>query len=321
MIAGPEGTPFSDGVFQLTLQIPSGYPAAAPTAAFRTKIFHPNVDEKTGAVCVDTLKRDWTPETKLRDVLVVIGCLLVSPNPASALNAEAGRLCESDYTAYEKRAATWVKIHARIPVHLKGAVIEARRRGEEKGEAEVEGNVNTLRRGRGKRRLFGAPEDVENDGRESKRRSRSGSSHAIRGIAPLATAPENALGITDVEPAAQAIVEETMPGTPRLSQGPSTQVRTLQKTPKQLSQQAALMSQYEYPTFTTLNTTFDVAPDRHTGTTAMQWDAAPYANDFDTPRRRAERQDSETSRMMAAGGNIWRYNTGTFGVRTGLFRL
>ncbi|KAF2094703.1 UBC-like protein, partial [Rhizodiscina lignyota] len=122
LLAGPEGTPFSSGVFTLTLSIPPTYPSAPPTATFKTKIFHPNVDPGTGSVCVDTLKRDWKSDLRLRDILVVISCLLISPNPASALNAEAGRLCEGDFAAFEKRARTLVNIHARCSRDLASAV-------------------------------------------------------------------------------------------------------------------------------------------------------------------------------------------------------
>ena len=34
---------------------------SAPAGFFLTKIFHPNV-AKNGAICVNTLKKDWKPE-------------------------------------------------------------------------------------------------------------------------------------------------------------------------------------------------------------------------------------------------------------------
>jgi len=51
--------------------MPEDYPKSPPKASFRTRIWHPNVEESTGAVCVDTLKRDWEPKLTLRDVLIV----------------------------------------------------------------------------------------------------------------------------------------------------------------------------------------------------------------------------------------------------------
>ena len=43
----------------------SEYPSAPPKGYFLTKIFHPNVS-LGGDICVNTLKRDWTPDTTLR---------------------------------------------------------------------------------------------------------------------------------------------------------------------------------------------------------------------------------------------------------------
>jgi ubiquitin-protein ligase len=127
-LAGPDNTPYAQGVFHLELRMESTYPLAPPTAFFRTKIFHPNVDPISGAVCVDTLKRDWKSELTLRDVLVTISCLLVCPNPASALNAEAGHLMDDDFPEFEQRAAMWSQIHASVAPDLASAVEEAKRR-------------------------------------------------------------------------------------------------------------------------------------------------------------------------------------------------
>lgn len=71
LLTGPQGTPYSQGVWKLGLRIPEDYPKSPPKACFRTRIWHPNVEENTGSVCVDTLKKDWEPKLTLRDVLIV----------------------------------------------------------------------------------------------------------------------------------------------------------------------------------------------------------------------------------------------------------
>eukprot|EP01147_Barroeca_monosierra_P008561 gene8561-1000_t len=86
-----ESTPYEGGVFRVRLSLPADFPAAPPRGHFLTKIFHPNVAE-SGDICVNTLKRDWTPDHTLEHVFTIIKCLLIHPNPASALNEEAGRL-------------------------------------------------------------------------------------------------------------------------------------------------------------------------------------------------------------------------------------
>lgn len=77
LITGPTGTPYSQGLWKLSLKIPESYPKAPPKANFRNQIYHPNVEENTGTVCLDTLKKDWQPKLTLRDILVVGSPLLL----------------------------------------------------------------------------------------------------------------------------------------------------------------------------------------------------------------------------------------------------
>lgn len=91
---------------------------------FTTKIFHPNVST-SGEICVNVLKKDWSADTGLRHVLMVIRCLLIQPFPDSALNEEAGRLLLEDYKEYSKHAALMTSIHAKrhapMPLTTSGA--------------------------------------------------------------------------------------------------------------------------------------------------------------------------------------------------------
>jgi ubiquitin-conjugating enzyme E2 S len=127
-LVGPTETPFESGVFHISLRIPSTYPQEPPKANFATKIFHPNVDDRTGDVCVDTLKRDWNPKLTLHDVLVTIRCLLVYPNPTSSLNEAAGKLLLEDYDGFARHARLMAEVHAAVPDELKELVEETRSR-------------------------------------------------------------------------------------------------------------------------------------------------------------------------------------------------
>ncbi len=49
----PDGTPFEDGVFKLTLQFTEEYPNRAPKVKFVTRVFHPN------GVVVEILGEQW----------------------------------------------------------------------------------------------------------------------------------------------------------------------------------------------------------------------------------------------------------------------
>ena len=67
-----EETPFQDGLFHLQFQFTSEYPATPPNANFMTKIFHPNIAPRTGEVCVNTLKRDWSSKVTITEILMVL---------------------------------------------------------------------------------------------------------------------------------------------------------------------------------------------------------------------------------------------------------
>lgn len=112
VIEGPADTPYFGGKFRVKLSIGKDFPAAPPKGFFLTKIFHPNVSSK-GEICVNTLKKDWKSDLGLKHILLTIKCLLIVPNPESALNEEAGKLLLERYDDYCARAKLYTEIHAK----------------------------------------------------------------------------------------------------------------------------------------------------------------------------------------------------------------
>lgn len=112
VIEGPADTPYFGGKFKVKLSIGKDFPAAPPKGFFLTKIFHPNVSSK-GEICVNTLKKDWKSDLGLKHILLTIKCLLIVPNPESALNEEAGKLLLERYDDYCARAKLYTEIHAK----------------------------------------------------------------------------------------------------------------------------------------------------------------------------------------------------------------
>ena len=108
------------------------FPASPPRGFFLTKIYHPNVDMSTGAICVNTLKKDWTAETTFSHVLSVIRCLLIVPFPESSLNDEAGKLFMESYDEYSKRAHLMADVHGRPASSVEAD--EKRRKTDNKGD-------------------------------------------------------------------------------------------------------------------------------------------------------------------------------------------
>ena len=130
VIDGPPGTPYHGGQFKVKLALSKDYPASPPKGEivrhkfiseilsnslgfFLTKIFHPNVGP-SGEICVNTLKKDWKPDLGIKHILLTIKCLLIVPNPESALNEEAGKLLLEQYDTYFSRAKLYTEVHASI---------------------------------------------------------------------------------------------------------------------------------------------------------------------------------------------------------------
>lgn len=102
---------------------------------------------------MDTLKREWNEKLTLRDVCVVIRCLLVEPNPTSSLNEEAGRMMAEDWSAWERRARLWTKVHAGIPGEMEDIVREVRKRDAGEDEEDKEGVKEKQKEIKGERRI------------------------------------------------------------------------------------------------------------------------------------------------------------------------
>jgi len=110
-IRGPDGTPYENGYFKVKLLLTKEFPTVAPKGLFVTKMFHPNV-AANGEICVNTLKKDWKSDLGIGHILLTIKCLLIAPNPDSALNEEAGKMLLEAYEDYAKRARLHTSIHA-----------------------------------------------------------------------------------------------------------------------------------------------------------------------------------------------------------------
>lgn len=59
-----ENAPYNKGAFRIEINFPAEYPFKPPKINFKTKIYHPNIDEK-GQVCLPIISAEnWKPATK-----------------------------------------------------------------------------------------------------------------------------------------------------------------------------------------------------------------------------------------------------------------
>ncbi|KAM7276622.1 hypothetical protein ACFE04_018488 [Oxalis oulophora] len=132
---GPKQSPYEGGVWKIRVELPDAYPYKSPSIGFINKIYHPNVDEMSGSVCLDVINQTWSPMFDLVNVFeVFLPQLLLYPNPSDPLNGEAAALMMRDRTAYELKVKEYCERYAK-PEHI-GSAPEENSSDEELSEAE-----------------------------------------------------------------------------------------------------------------------------------------------------------------------------------------
>lgn len=120
--SGQVDSPYALGVFVVDIACGEGYPMRPPTMKFATPIVHPNVDVRSGEICLDVLKQQWSPAWTLAAACTAVRELLVSPEPDSPLNIDAANLLRAgDMLGYESLVRLYVELYARPSVAHPGA--------------------------------------------------------------------------------------------------------------------------------------------------------------------------------------------------------
>jgi ubiquitin-conjugating enzyme E2 D/E len=112
-IMGPQDTPYSGGIFRLDISFPGNYPFKPPHITFKSRIYHPNINS-CGEICLDILKKEWSPALTISNVLLSICSLLNDPNPNDPLVPEIAEIYRTDRMKYSAIARNWTMRFAQV---------------------------------------------------------------------------------------------------------------------------------------------------------------------------------------------------------------
>ncbi|XP_063145166.1 ubiquitin/ISG15-conjugating enzyme E2 L6 [Candoia aspera] len=100
----PDNPPYNKGAFQIEISFPCEYPLKPPKITFKTKIYHPNVDEM-GQLCLPIISREnWQPSTKVDQVIEALIVLVNKPEINYPLRPDVAKEFKQDYEKFLLRA-------------------------------------------------------------------------------------------------------------------------------------------------------------------------------------------------------------------------
>lgn len=111
---GPSDTPYAGGTWKIRVELPDQYPIKSPSIGFLNKIYHPNIDETSGSVCLDVINQTWSPMFGLLNIFEnFLPHLLRYANPSDPLNTEASNLMTKDESKYTQTVKEYVARYAK----------------------------------------------------------------------------------------------------------------------------------------------------------------------------------------------------------------
>lgn len=137
---GPSGTPYAGGSWKLRVELPDQYPIKSPSIGFTNKIYHPNIDETSGSVCLDVINQTWSPMFGLLNIFEnFLPHLLRYGNPSDPLNTEASNLMTKNEAKYIETVKLYVQNYA-----LKKLTLEENENSEHERESDELSDVGSF---------------------------------------------------------------------------------------------------------------------------------------------------------------------------------
>uniref|UniRef100_A0A1L8DSR8 Ubiquitin-conjugating enzyme E2-18 kDa n=1 Tax=Nyssomyia neivai TaxID=330878 RepID=A0A1L8DSR8_9DIPT len=105
----PDNPPYNKGAFRIEINFPAEYPFKPPKISFKTRIYHPNIDEK-GQVCLPIISAEnWKPATKTDQVIQALIALVNDPEPEHPLRADLAGEYLNDRKKFMKNAEDFTR--------------------------------------------------------------------------------------------------------------------------------------------------------------------------------------------------------------------
>ncbi|XP_018318946.1 ubiquitin-conjugating enzyme E2 L3 isoform X1 [Agrilus planipennis] len=108
----PDSPPYNKGAFKIEINFPAEYPFKPPKINFKTKIYHPNIDEK-GQVCLPIIAAEnWKPATRTDQVIQTLIALVQDPDPDTPIRTDVVEEFIRDRKKFMKNAEEYTIRHA-----------------------------------------------------------------------------------------------------------------------------------------------------------------------------------------------------------------
>lgn len=109
-IEGPKDTIYENGRWNIIIEFPEKYPFKSPSIGFIDKIYHPNVDFRSGSICLNVLNEEWQPIYTIKHILeTFLPQLLTYPNADDPLNVEAADIYIKDNKEFKETVISVMK--------------------------------------------------------------------------------------------------------------------------------------------------------------------------------------------------------------------